>query len=125
MYEHMNATGQITRCESCSNTGTTLTCNSPTISYGTTIGGIPSKHQDNDYDEWCRELGFVGPASVGTSSEFIHGALKWCSGYDDPDYKWCDEWDGFWKDSTLDHNRNGERITRLTCTQGKPNIQGL
>ena len=115
----MRASGQITRCETCTYTATTLTCNSPTISYGSTIDGIPTKDQENDYDQWCRELGFEGPASIGTKMEFIYGKLVWCSGYDDPDHKWCDEWDGFWKDSTLDYNGNGEKITRLTCTYSK------
>ena len=106
-----------------------MTCESPTISYGTydsttypTTYGIPTKHDNNDYDQWCREMGFSGPASVTTISENVIGALFWCYGSDDPEHKWCDVWDNYWKDGTLDYDGEAERITSLTCTDGKKEL---
>ena len=103
-----------------------MTCESPTISYGTyelttypTTYGIPVKHDNNDYDQWCREMGFSGPASITTISENVIGALFWCYGSDDPEHKWCDVWDKYWKDGTLDYNGEAERITSLSCTDGR------
>ena len=90
----------------------------PTISYGSTFGGIPIKHAVNNYAQWCNEMGFTGPASVTTGKAFVFGALVWCASYDDTYYKWCDVSDGYWKDTTLDRNSDEERIEQLTCLKG-------
>ena len=92
----------------------------PTISYGSTFGGTPVQYDANDYAEWCREIGFNGPASVNTSSEIVNGALFWCRGYDEQDHKWCDYHDGHWRDATLGYNSNAKfnKIQKLTCSTG-------
>ena len=117
-FEHSSVESQVTRCSNCVSTEFTFTCNLPSISYGSTFGGAPVEHGGNDYAQWCREIGFDGPASVTSSTEFVNGKLFWCNFYDDRDYHWCDWTDGFWKDSTLDSNGNANRIKQLICTKG-------
>lgn len=95
-----------------------FTCTMPTVSYGSSYGGVPVATPGNQYDylQWCKEMGFGGPASITTSYESVRGALNWCKGYDDYRYKWCDREDGYWKDETLSRKMMGERIQALECT---------
>ena len=94
----------------------------PTISYGTTFGGIPVKSNKNNYEQWCKEMGFGGGlASITTTFEFVFGILYWCKGYDDQAYKWCDVYDGYWKNTTLDGSHQVikvARIEKLSCMKG-------
>ena len=126
-FPHSSADGQVTRCETCERSGSTFLCNMPTVSYGSTLGGIPegsSYHEQYPiYEQWCKEIGFIGPASIqiNSSYESVKNALYWCNTFDDDVWKWCDQQDGYWKNSTLDFKGNspGKRILQLSCTIGK------
>ena len=128
-YEHLSAKGQVTWCKSCQYSGYTFVCSIPSISYGSTFGGVPTTASDLSpkYDntitlQWCKELGFVGTGTVITSpDDLIDGGVFWGKGFDDTNYKWCDVDDGFWKNTTLGVGvkNNLERIQQLTCSNGK------
>ena len=82
--------------------------------------GVPCHHVNNDYDQWCQEIGYSGFGSVLTDTVFVRGALKWCSGYDDTEFKWCDWKGGYWKNKKLNKTepKEYERIERLRCSKG-------
>ena len=113
---------QYTRCEEASEDG--RTCYSPTIRYGSTIGGHPTKHTNTIIREWCQQLFptlHYGDFSVTYSDikpkNYI-GALFWCSKYDENNPHWCDWQDGNWKDSTLNpqpFNKVYPVIDSVTC----------
>ena len=117
-FEHSTVDKQITSCQSCEIRGPRLTCNMPTVSYGSTSGGVPTLNDRIVYEDWCKEMGFTGDAFVDTKSETYSGQLFWCSGYDDPNYKWCDWADGYWKDAPLNKSGAYKRIKELTCLTG-------
>ena len=117
-FEHAHASGQITRCESCKQTTETLSCHHPIIFYGGMENyGIPCNHANNDYDRWCREIGYPGFGSVLKENGFYTGALKWCS---ENAYKWCDWMGGHLEGTALDKTEaiENERIERLICSKG-------
>ena len=108
-YMHSSTTGQMTKCQNCEKSGTIVTCDGPSISDGSTIGGAPFANEHDNYDQWCREIGFSPPASVRTSSVSSnlndHG-LVWSS-------------DGYWTDTDIISTyRNLDQITRLICKNG-------
>ena len=101
---------QYTRCERVSEDG--RTCYNPSIKYGSTIGGYPTKHKNNNYNQWCQQLFPMsnimrssvtyGKPKRGLKST-TNGELFWCSKHDESVPHWCDSFDGVWKDSTLGH----------------------
>merc|ERR1719420_1102092 len=108
---------QFTKCES----ATTSTCINPEIKYGSTAGGLPKQHSQNDYDEWCKQLGGTGYYDVDFGSRSVTGGeLFWCSGGDNVKTKWCD-WSGDskWKSTDANHGRGGtggnQIVTSITC----------
>ena len=117
-FEHSTVDEQITSCQSCGISDSTFTCTMPTVSYGSTSGGVPTESGNNRYEDWCKEMGFTGPASVITKSETYSGQLFWCIGYDDTNYKWCDWKDFYWKDASLGYSGTTTRIKELTCRAG-------
>ena len=79
--------------------------------------GIPCDHTNNDYDQWCQEIGYPGFASVLKDNGFYTGALKWCS---DNSFKWCDWMGGHLEGTALDKTeaKELERIERFICSKG-------
>ena len=107
-YMHSSTTGQMTKCQNCEKSGTIVTCDGPTISEGSTIGGAPFANEHDNYDQWCREIGFSPPASVRTisvSNNLNDHGLVWSS-------------DGYWTDTDINTYRNLDQITRLICKNG-------
>ena len=111
---------QYTSCDQVMNGG--FTCVNPTIRYGNVPGGVPAKHANNDYLAWCKQVGCNG--YVANSVAFGQrsyaapaGKLFWCSGYDEPAWKWCDWQDGTWYNQRLDYHPqlDMEAITSITC----------
>ena len=100
---------QYTKCQSVSVDG--RTCYNPSIKYGSTIGGIPNKHWQNVYKEWCQQL--FPTSNIMKSSVTYHnyiypnkpknliGVLYWCSHSDESVPHWCDFKDGFWRNQQL------------------------
>ena len=86
------------------------------MNYGTVTGGIPTKDRNNDYNQWCKDIGKGTAGSVEFKSGIFRGSLYWCNRYDTSTYHWCDIGDGYWKDQTLDARRDFDRISQLTCT---------
>ena len=136
-----NTKQQYTQCESSQDHG--FTCLNPIIKYGSVAGGVPKKHGDNDYTEWCKQLcnGLAGSGITGSVTygdrhlERSHGLLFWCDKFDESQvHHWCDWQDGHWHNESLDSRTscNHECITSLTCrpattttattttSQGKP-----
>ena len=105
---HSSATGQITKCQNCEKSGTIVTCDGPAISEGSTIGGAPFANEHDNYDQWCREIGFSPPASVKTS--------RTSSDLNDPGFVWSS--DGYWTDTSFNIHRDLDRITSLICKNG-------
>ena len=94
---------QYTRCKEVSEDG--QTCYNPTIRYGSTIGGYPTKYGTNNILEWCKQLFPNSIHGIATyrnvkPKEYI-GSLFWCSKWDESNPHWCDWVDGKWKDSNL------------------------
>ena len=102
---------QYTKCEKASEDG--KTCYKPTIRYGSTIGGTPTKqtNRNNDIFNWCKQLfptSIKGIASYNTEKTNSGiGALFWCYSYDENNPHWCDVVDGHWKDNSLELYRAG------------------
>merc|ERR1712184_187793 len=105
---HQNGTSQqFTKCESASSDG--KTCYNPEIRYGSTVGGHPVKHSNNNILQWCQQLfptSIYGDAtfSNSSSSNVGKGVIFWSTSYDEDGYKWADWRDGYWKDSTIDES---------------------
>ena len=98
---------QFTKCETASSDG--KTCYNPEIRYGSTVGGHPGEHENNNISQWCQQLfptSTHGDATYSSSSSLNvgNGALFWDSGFDESGHKWCDNQDGYWKDATLDYS---------------------
>ena len=76
--------GQITKCEKKVQGQGSVTCQNPTVTWGKHTG-IPHQHSSNNYDTYCKSLGFAGFVTgsdkYGTRS-CDTGALFWCKGYD-------------------------------------------
>ena len=110
---------QFTKCESVSSNG--LTCYNPEVKYGSLEGGIPTKHDSNNYTEWCQQLGFSGysgKVEFGTRTVTSpKGNLFWCSIYDEKKPHWCDWQDGNWRSQVLNTQNNSDCITSITCTE--------
>ena len=114
---------QYTKCERVSGDG--RTCYNPTIKYGSTIGGYPTKHKNNNYKQWCQQLFPTSNIMKSSVTQCLHrctfkptnsiGELFWCSQYDESVPHWCDRADGHWKDSTLDQIAGYPIIDSLTC----------
>ena len=115
---------QYTRCKKASEDG--RTCYYPTIRYGSTIGGNPYKHGNNNILNWCLQLfptSIKGIATYNNHNSWYSkpnysttaGALFWCNGYDENNYHWCDWQDGKWKDSTLDFQGSLYLMDSVTC----------
>ena len=93
---------QYTRCKTVSKDG--RTCYNPTIRYGSTIGGTPAKHQNNNILQWIQQLfptAIICTATYNIEKKSGHGALWWCQNYEEYVWHWCDWADGNWKDSGL------------------------
>jgi len=116
---------QYTKCKSVSKDG--KTCYLPEIRYGSTVGGRPAKHSNNNILQWCKQL---FPTSTGGTATYSNsrklntgkGAVFWCNGHDESGYHWCDNWNGVWKDSSLDeplskacYTYSHCRMTTVTC----------
>lgn len=105
---YQNGTSQqFTKCESASSDG--KTCYNPEIRYGSTVGGHPVKHSNNNILQWCQQLfptSIYGDAtfSNSSSSNVGKGVIFWSTSYDEDGYKWADWRDGYWKDSTIDES---------------------
>jgi len=109
---------QYTRCQEVLDDG--KTCINPEIRYGSTVGGIPSEHPGNALAAWCMQLGFQNFVAVeyGKRDDCIapHGQVFGCMKYDDRVWHWCDQQDGFWRDSTLDYPcKSVPLIVSVTC----------
>ena len=112
---------QYTRCKKASEDG--RTCYYPTIRYGSTIGGNPSKHGNNNILNWCLQLfptSIKGIATYDPLLTFVTGAVFWCSRYhktfDEKNAHWCDWKDGYWKDSALNSDRHKYHLMEsVTC----------
>ncbi|MFT4625154.1 MAG: hypothetical protein ACI8PZ_003820 [Myxococcota bacterium] len=111
--------GQYTRCGLVADAGTT--CIDPEIRYGFVEGGIPSSHGGNDYDEWCRQLGFSGLAATALgprACDAPQGKVFGCTTYDELTWHWCDWSDGFWFDEALDSpGCAGSEVTEISCVR--------
>ncbi len=110
---------QYTRCSSVADGG--KTCINPEIKYGNIEGGIPGTHADNDYDEWCAQLGFVGWSGSVTYGLrpclAPKGRVFGCTSYDEAIFHWCDYEDGYWYNMSPGwHDCPAEEeITAITC----------
>ena len=123
---------QYTRCKKVSKDG--RTCYNPTIRYGSTTGGSPAKHQNNDIARWCQQLfpfsiwGGGGTATYNIKIERHMKSLFWCSLYDEISPHWCDFQDGKWKDSTLGYATGGSTghgnllMDTVTCQVKNPAV---
>ena len=92
----------------------------PSIFDGTREG-IPYEHPNNDYNQWCREIGFPSFGSVVTlPMENLSEALKWCSGYDGNADQWCEWDDGYRRNATSSNTKDTKpnKINRLACSMG-------
>ena len=76
--------GQVTKCSKKMHIGSVVTCNGPKVTWGSHTG-VPHKHGSNNYDTYCKSLGFgsfvPGSDKYGTVT-CSKGALFWCKGYD-------------------------------------------
>src|SRR5690606_26673942 len=96
--------GTMDQATMCGAGSTGAICLDPVIKYGSTIGGVPVEHLNNNFDQWCSQLGFVSAINVeyGPRPCPEGGAVYWCADFDEPTPHWCDYKDGFWRSSTLD-----------------------
>jgi hypothetical protein len=108
---------QYTRCYGVSGDGNT--CLRPEVRYGTTTGGVPYQIASNDYEQWCKQLGFDGFAGDVTYGERgceEGGRVLWCDTFDEEGPHWCDWQDGYWLDSDLNQPDCGnEAVLSITC----------
>ena len=120
---------QYTRCKEVSEDG--QTCYNPTIRYGSTIGGYPTKYvRTNNILEWCQQLFPKSTHGTATYSnvkpkEYL-GSLWWCSHWDESNPHWCDWSHGKWKDSNL-HQYDvmpGPVMDSVTCLIREREKQG-
>ena len=119
-FQHKIVTEQKTKCRESKVQGNVFICDGPVISYGSVDGGIPLEDFRNNYDEWCKEMGFDSHiGSIQTQIERIslpQGWLFGCAGYDAPTWHWCDWGDGDWYNQRLNYQGSGPRITQVKCT---------
>ena len=116
---------QYTKCERVSGDG--RTCYNPTIKYGSTIGGYPTKHKNNNYKQWCQQL-FPKKTIISSSVTFFStnwkpsnfvGGLFWCSTYDENRPHWCAMSGGYWLNRQLSWNQPYPIVDSLTCLPKK------
>ena len=115
---------QYTRCERVSEDG--RTCYNPTIKYGSSISGYPTKDNvnKNNYKLWCQQL-FPTSNIMKSSVTYTKNTLQnlkpkttelfWCSKFDESVPHWCDRLTGYWKDSTKGQHYGWPLINSLTC----------
>lgn len=124
---HKKVPTQRTHCATASQNNGIFTCNNPTISFGTTYGGTPCKHDGNDDDVWCQEMGFEKAAgSDVVEGSIVKGKLFGCT--DNPYltlWRWCDWQDTVWESSTLGSDGTCDKITQIRCVYGRDNDQCL
>merc|ERR1739847_171618 len=92
--------------------------------WGKHTGGVPHKHSNNNYDAYCKSLGFgsfvTGSDKYGTV-RCNKGALFWCKGYDfSQGWHWCDWSDGKWKTNGLHYKcLDNKALVQFSCKDGK------
>ena len=89
----MGTSRQFTKCETVSSDG--KTCYNPEIRYGSTVGGHPGKHSNNNILQWCQQLfpeSTNGDATYSNSSSVNagNGPLFWSKSGDEYGYHWAD-----------------------------------
>ena len=105
-FQHQVVNEQKTKCDTAEVIGNTFICNNPVISYGSVSGGVPTDIGE-DYITWCQEMGFSGHiGNVETRMERISSPYGWvfgCSHADSSSWHWCDGYDGYWLNQSLDY----------------------
>jgi len=118
-FGYAKDSGQYTKCGQIVRGNGYVTCKNPRVTWGKHTG-YPHKHRNNDFNNYCRSLGFTRGSYGGQTYGTVNckkGALFWCRGYDNPKaFHWCDWQDGRWKNNGL-HYRciNNQALTQFSC----------
>ena len=110
------------KCETASSDG--KTCYNPEVRYGSTIGGRPCQHGNNNILHWCKQLFPAATSGDATYDKNLllksnEGALWWSNSGDEVGtYKWNFWWGGLWR------NKDFTEPGKLYCNPNSNSIYG-